>query len=242
MGWVSNSKRQKWTDREARRGRPPKGATQLSREAILDAAMKVIDVDGVASISMRSVARQLGVDAKSLYNHVDGKDGLLDAVAEHILAGIDIPEPTGATGEDLRAIAQAFRARTLRHPHAATLVLTRQLGSYAGLKPVEAVLSVLRAAGFSVEDAVHLLRTFVAMLIGTILREVNAGPTFGISDVEGIANRRAALEHSGLPAVVEAAPYLARFDSDNEFHYAVGLAIDNVMAQLSRTIPTPNLV
>ena len=93
------------------------------------------------------------------------------------------------------------------------------------------MLTVLLAAGFSVDEAVHLLRTFVATLIGTILREVNAGPTFGVSNVEGIASRRAALEQSGLPAVVEAAACLARFDRETEFAFAVDLAIDNILAR-----------
>ncbi|NUT50476.1 MAG: TetR family transcriptional regulator, partial [Saccharothrix sp.] len=69
----------------ARRGRPPKGESRLSREAIVQATLRVIDAEGVSAVSMRAVGRVLGVDAKSLYNHVDGKDGLLDAVAEHIL-------------------------------------------------------------------------------------------------------------------------------------------------------------
>jgi TetR/AcrR family tetracycline transcriptional repressor len=237
MGFVSTTERRSPTDQaqQARRGRPPKGATQLSREAILNAAIEVIDTAGVASITMRSVARQLGVDAKSLYNHVDGKDHLLDVVAERVLAGMDIPEPTGATGDDLRAIAHAFRARTLQYPQAATLVLTRQLSSFAGLAPVEAVLFVLRAADFSPEEAVHLLRTFVATLIGSILREVNAGPTFGVSDAEGIARRRAVLEQSGLPTVSEAAVYLAQFDSEAEFDFTINLTIANVLARLPAT-------
>jgi TetR/AcrR family transcriptional regulator, tetracycline repressor protein len=218
--------------RPSRRGRPPKGSAQLSREAIATAAVGVIDREGVASISMRAVARQLNADAKSLYNHVDGKDGLLDAVAEHILAGMEIPPATGATDVDLRAIAKSFRAVALRHPEAATLVLTRQLASRAGLAPVEAVLSVLRSAGFSPEEAVHLMRSFVAMLVGTLLREVNANNTFGVSDTEGIALRQAALAQSGLPRVAEAAPHLARLDKEAEFEFTVDLAIDNVLGRL----------
>jgi len=186
---------------------------------------------------MRVVARQLGVDAKSLYNHVEGKDGLLDAVAENILGGMDIPPPTGETGNDLRAIARAFRAAALRHPQAATLVLTRQLASYAGLAPVEAVLSVLRAAGFHAEEAVHLVRTFLATVIGTVLREVNAGTTFGVTDVDGIALRRVALVQSGLPHVAEAAPYLARLNREAEFDFALDLTINNLLARLPSTLP-----
>ncbi|MFB9908847.1 TetR/AcrR family transcriptional regulator C-terminal domain-containing protein [Allokutzneria oryzae] len=216
----------------ARRGRPPKGTAQLSREAILDAAIAVIDAEGADALSMRTVGRHLGVDAKSLYNHVEGKEGLLDAVAEHILAGIEIPEPTGSLQHDLRAIARAFRRSALAHPQAATLVLTRQLSSLAALSPTEAVVSVLLRAGCSPEETVHLLRSLLATVVGTLLREVTADPAFGIGDVEGIARRRDVLERSGLPGLAETAQHLSRCDHDEEFDFAVDLVIEGVAARL----------
>ncbi|MCX2947413.1 TetR/AcrR family transcriptional regulator [Lentzea sp. NEAU-D7] len=209
-----------------RRGRPR--TPLLSRDSIVAATLRVIDTEGVAGVGMRSVARALGVDAKSLYNHVDGKDGLLDAVAEHLLGGLVLPEPTGDAHRDLRAIAQAFRARALAHPGAAPLVLTRQLSSLEGLAPVDAVLKVLLAAGAGAEEAVHLLRMLLATLIGTLLREVSAAPAFGGDDGE----RREALQASGLPAVVRTAPHLAEFDRDAEFEYAVDLAVTAVLARI----------
>ncbi|GAB2551023.1 TetR/AcrR family transcriptional regulator C-terminal domain-containing protein [Nocardia heshunensis] len=181
---------------------------------------------------MRAVARVLEVDPKSLYNHVDGKDGLLDAVAEHLLGSIELPTRTGDLRTDLRAIATAFRDRALLHPAAAALVLTRQLASVAGLAPIQAVLEILRAAGCAPNEAVHLLRTMLAALIGTVLREVNAGPVYGTSDTAGIAARQTILEQSGLPAVVEAAPYLARFDSQAEFDFTIDVALDAVIARI----------
>ncbi|MEV6560920.1 TetR family transcriptional regulator [Nocardia sp. NPDC051756] len=217
----------------ARRGRPPKGAGQLTRAGIVEATLTVIDGEGVGAVGMRAVARVLGVDPKSLYNHVDGKDGLLDAVAEHLLGSIELPTRSGDLRIDLRAIADAFRQRALRHPSAAALVLTRQLGSVEGLLPTQAVLEVLRSAGCDPEQAVHLLRTVLATLVGTLLREVDATPTYGTTDVPGIAARRTTLEQSGLPAVIEAAPYLARFDSQAEFDYTMDLALDALVARIS---------
>jgi AcrR family transcriptional regulator len=221
-----------------RRGRPPKGEERLSRAAIVEAALAVIDAQGLDSVGMRSVAAQLGVDAKSLYNHVDGKEGLLDAVAEHVLASIRNPALTGVLVDDLRAIAHAFRDAALARPLAATLVLTRQLSSLAGLAPVEAVLSVLRRAGCPPAESVHLLRTLLATSIGTILREAQAGPTFGASATAAIARRKKTLEASGLPTLVEAAPYLARCDHAAEFDFAVDFMAAAVAARVA-AIPRP---
>jgi AcrR family transcriptional regulator len=216
----------------ARRGRPPKGESQLSRDAIVRATLRVIDADGVAAVSMRAVGRVLGVDAKSLYNHVDGKDALLDAVTEHVLGGMALPARTGDVRADLRAIAYAFREPALAHPEAAALVLTRQLGSLEALAPVEAVLAVLRDAGCPAEESVHLLRMLVATLVGALLREVNAGPTYGTTDLAGIAQRRDVLAGSGLSAVAAAAPFLARFDGAAEYEFAVDLALDALVARI----------
>ena len=216
-----------------RRGRPPKAEAQLTREAIRVAALAVIDDEGSSAVSMRSVSRRLGVDAKSLYHHVDGKDDLLDAVAEYVLAQMNTPTLTGRLEVDLAALAHEFRRVTLAHPEAATLVLTRQLTSLAGLGPVEAVLSVLRRAGSSSEQAVALVRVLLATLIGTLLREVAAGPTFGSDDVDAIDARRRDLEQSGLPEVAAAAPHLARFDREREFATMIESMVALVAAQLN---------
>ena len=110
----------------ARRGRPPSGASTLSRAAIVQAALAVLVADGAAALSLRSVARRLGVDPKSLYNHIDSKDALLDAVAEHVLSRMVVPRLSGNLKTDLVAIAHAFRAAALSsNREAATLVLSR---------------------------------------------------------------------------------------------------------------------
>ncbi|WP_433667090.1 TetR/AcrR family transcriptional regulator [Nocardia sp. CA-136227] len=220
------------TSSAPRRGRPPKTKTaQLSREAIREAALSVIDADSVEAVTMRSVGGVLQVDPKSLYYYVDGKDDLLDAVAEYLLEQLRPPEATDSVAHDLRAWAHEFRRITLAHPKAATLVLTRQLSSTAGLAPVEAALAVLRRTGCGPEEAVHLMRTLLATLIGTLLREVSAGPTFGTADPTGIAERQKTLESAGLPQIGLAAPYLARFDRDREFDYTIDLVIQLITSR-----------
>lgn len=209
------------TSRHPTRGRPPKGAAKLSRSAIVEAALAEIEAAGLSGFGMRSVARRLGVDAKSLYNHITDKEALLEAVAKHILSTMVLPEPTGELPADIRAFAQAFRQHALSHPQASLLVLTRPTPSIASLVPVEAALALLASAGIEGVAAVHLLRTFLATLIGMVLREVDAAPTFGGSDPDAIARRRRLLEASGLPHVHASAGQLARFDRDEAFDHAV---------------------
>lgn len=150
-------------------------------------------------------------------------------VAEYILEQLRMPASTDSIEADLRALMHEFRRVTLAHPEAATLVLTRQLSALAGLAPIDAVLTVLRRTGRTPDEAVHLLRTLLATLVGTLLREVSAGPTFGTDDADGIAERQHALETSGLPQVTLAAPHLARFDRDREFENTVDLLVHVLM-------------
>ncbi|WP_418004423.1 TetR/AcrR family transcriptional regulator [Mycobacterium sp. PDNC021] len=205
----------------------------MTRSTIREAALQVIDDDGIAAVSMRSVSRLLGVDAKSLYHHVADKDDLLDAVAEHLLGQLRPPTPTGDLRTDLRALAYEFRRVTLAHPEAATLVLTRQMSTLAGLTPVDALLSILRQAGANPEQSVRLTRVLVAAVVGMLLREVSAGPTFGSGNPADIATRHSELEGSALPEVVACAPFLARFDRDEEFASGVDLMVDFVAVQLA---------
>ncbi len=216
-----------------RRGRPPKGARQLSTGDIVQATLQLIDREGVDAVSLRAVARTLGVDAKSLYNHVDGKDGLLDVVAEHLLASIAIPTVTGDPFTDLRSIAHAFRNNALEHPSAAPLVLTRQMTSVRGLAPVDAILGILRNVGLPPDEAVHTLRFLVATVIGTLLREVHAGPTFGTTDEQLLTERTAEFSASGLPHVTEASENLATFHAEKEFNRTLDIAFAAVLPNLS---------
>ncbi|HEY3467004.1 MAG TPA: TetR/AcrR family transcriptional regulator C-terminal domain-containing protein [Amycolatopsis sp.] len=209
-----------------RRGRPPKDADPLSRDRILRAALDLVDEEGLDAVSMRKLARRLDVDPMSLYNHVDGKDALLDGIAEVLLAAIPAPSPGADLRTTMAALARDFRAAMLGHPRAAPLVLTRQLASLTALAPVEAVLAPLLAAGYPPERAVHGLRAVLAFLIGTLMREVNAAPTFSGADPEGHRRRLADLEASGLPAVVTAAPYLAVCDHEAEFEFGLRILLD----------------
>lgn len=193
----------------------------LSRERILLAGLALVDEEGLDAVGMRKLARRLGVDPMSLYNHVDGKDALLDGIAEVLLAGVPAPPADAGLRETMSALAHGFRAALLGHPRAAPLVLTRRLASMTALGPVEAVLAPLLAAGVPPERAVHGLRAVLAFLIGTLMREVGAAPTFG-----GSARRLADLTASGLPAVAAAAPYLAVCDHEAEFEFGLRIMLD----------------
>jgi TetR/AcrR family transcriptional regulator, tetracycline repressor protein len=208
-----------------RRGRPPRGKALLSRDRVLDVASRLLEEVGVEQLSMRRIAVELGVDTMSLYNHVENKDALLDGIAERFLDTIEIEAPTGNLRADLTAQANTFREAATRHPRAATLLLTRALGSMTGLAGTDAALGALRAAGLSAEQAVRGFRAIFAYLVGTVLREVSVGPTYSGQNLGGIHERRAQLRAAGLEHAVEAADHLAVCDHDVEFEFGLGIIL-----------------
>ncbi|QWF84774.1 Tetracycline repressor protein class G [Amycolatopsis sp. CA-230715] len=198
---------------------------RLTPDRIVRTAIAMAEADGLDQVTMRGLARRLEVDAMSLYNHVPGRPALLDAITQQVLAGIELPVPTGNLGTDVRGAAHAFRAATLRHPNCAPLVLTRQLSSSAGLAPVDTVLGVLTRAGLSPERAVHAVRAILAYLVGTLLRETTSGPAFSGTDAGAAEQRLAELSGSPFPHVVASARHLATCDHAAEFDFGLDLLI-----------------
>jgi TetR/AcrR family tetracycline transcriptional repressor len=219
-------------DGKPRRGRPAGGSPVLTRERIVAEAVTLVEEAGLGAITMRGLARRLNVDTMSLYHHIDNRDALLDQIAELVLARIQLPRVAGVFRDDVLALAQAFRRVVLQYPHCAPLVLTRQLASFTALAPVEAVLSILGAAGLPPDRAVHVMRSVLAFLIGTLLREVSASPTFSGENLGGVERRRAELTASKLPHVGAAAPYLAICDHAEEFAFGLDLLVTAVELQL----------
>ncbi|MFE2963702.1 TetR/AcrR family transcriptional regulator C-terminal domain-containing protein [Streptomyces sp. NPDC059340] len=142
----------------------------------------------------------------SLYNHVDDKTDVLDAVADVIPQGIEIRDVDAMSWQDgLRGLARAFRAVALKYPHSATLVPARRLNALAAVPVVEAALRVPARAGLEGAAAVHALRAFIAFLIGTLAREVGSAPTYAGANPGVVAGRERDFVKSGLPAVAAAA-------------------------------------
>lgn len=207
------------------RGRPRRGDSVLSRDRVLDVAARLLDEVGAEQLSMRRIAAELGVDPMSLYNHVANKDALLDGIAQHFLESLLLPAPSGELRTDILALANAFRGAAQRRPGAATLLLTRVLGSMTGLAAVDAALGVLQAAGLSPEQSVRGFRAVFAFLVGTVLREVSVGPTFSGQNLGGLGERRTELESAGLAHTADAAAHLAVCDHTEEFEFGIGLLI-----------------
>jgi AcrR family transcriptional regulator len=151
----------------ARRPRIP-----LTRERALDAAMRLADAEGLDALTMRRLAKELGVEAMSLYHHVANKDDILDGMADMVFSEIELPSHDVDWRTAMRQRASSQRAALLRHPWALSILESRSSPGPATLRHHDAVLGRCRAAGFSVAMSAHAFSLIDSFLYGFVLQEL----------------------------------------------------------------------
>jgi AcrR family transcriptional regulator len=144
---------------------------KLTRESVVSAAVDLADREGIAALTMRSLARHLGVEAMSLYHHLPNKEALLDAMVDRVYAAIELPPPDGDWRSGLRNRSESVRTVLLRHPWALPLMESRHAPGPANLAYHEATIACLRAAGFGPAQVAHAYAVIDAFVYGFVLQE-----------------------------------------------------------------------
>jgi AcrR family transcriptional regulator len=140
---------------------------RLSRERAVATALGVLDHEGPEAVTMRRVAREMGVPLMSLYRHVRSKDELDGALVEALIAGVRPAAADPSWDASLRAWATAYRAMVMRHPRAAPLLASRPAAAYRGrAHDVEAALRLLGDAGLAPAAARVQLRAALVAITG----------------------------------------------------------------------------
>lgn len=139
----------------------------LDRDRIGRAALARIEAGGLAALSMRALAADLGREAMSLYHHVDGIEGVLDAAVDELF---DVLLRTPAQDPDARrslaAFADGYLALADAYPHAFPLLATRLLHTPRALAAVGRVLGLLQELGLGQRAALRQARILAAYLNG----------------------------------------------------------------------------
>jgi AcrR family transcriptional regulator len=206
----------------------------LTRDRVIEAAMKVMDEEGLDAVSMRRVAREVGVEAMSLYHHVEDKEDLLDGICELVMAEFDFPEPVDDWAENCRRGARAWRNLLQAHP-AVMRLFAEQRGpvrSIDSMRPMEFALGILRGSGLSDRDTAQAFHAFGGYIQGFVMMEL--GSIAGGSDEEHMkmhAELAAALPGE-FPALQAVSRYFAECDSDEQFEFGLELVIRGLEAKV----------
>lgn len=231
-----------------RPARPP--AQRLSREAIIDAALAQIDASGAQSLSMRSLAQDLGVEAMSLYRYVHGKEDLLEGVVallmSDLLTNLDAQLAEHWQGY-LQTTAHQVRRIAIEHPRVFPLIATRHPAApwlRPPLRSVEVVNGFLAAMighGFTDQQAVDAYRSFSSFLLGQLLLEsaVRGAETAPVGEPldEGgasIPERDGAQRLEDAPEVFRLRNMLSEDRSDEEFEVSLEALLDRIAQTVAR--------
>ena len=212
-----------WLQKRALRRTRRGGASALSRESIVEAALALVDEEGLEALTVRRLADRLGVTMMAMYWHVRDKAQLLDLVGEALLAAVELPARSDDWRADLRALLHAARATLHRHPNAAVLAFGRARYGPSGLAMFERLLEILSDAGFNDERAGLAYMALYNLLRGNWSSEASAR-----LDGEAMAGYRdylAALPASRYPRAAVVGPALFRSDPAGFFAFAVDTMI-----------------
>lgn len=223
---------QRLPERPGRRRREP-----ISREAIVTAAIQLLDREGLAALSMRRLAEELGTGAASLYWHVGSKDGLLDLVLDEIIGEQQVPDPDPARWqEQLKEVARIMRRASLRHPYVVRISIGRIPMGPNALQYSERVLGILRAGGLPPRLAVQGYLVLIATVNGFTVDETGVedssapdrDPARLAEAAEMARDYIASLPTNLFPNMTSLASEFALADPDERFELLLDIFVDGL--------------
>ncbi|MDA0564769.1 TetR/AcrR family transcriptional regulator C-terminal domain-containing protein [Streptomonospora sp. S1-112] len=216
--------------------------TTLTPRAVVDGALALADAHGLETVTIRRLATELGVTPMALYWHFRSKDDLLDGMVDRVYDRVHdriaaTLDPSAPWQRQLRGVLEAMVEVLRAHPATAPLLATRGTMSESGLRATEAVLGVLRRAGFSPDEATQVARHALSTVTDLVGQAGRATAPAEETDEAAAARRRArahlaALPPDRFPHVIEAAGPLSACE-DPDAHYAFGL--DLLLAGIETT-------
>ena len=207
----------------------------LTERTIAEAALALIDQEGIDGLSMRKLAGVLGSAPMAVYTYFPDRNAVLDAAAQVLYGLIEAPTDESLPPEEtVRRIMHAVRAVINAHPRAASLITRYPPRTADALAFVEAGFRSFRRAGISPQDTARSYRALVAYSIGTAEIEVNGYfGAYPATSVTGASMDEPSFARH-LPNVLEVAPALAGQDDAEEFDYGLNLMLESVAHRRDR--------
>jgi AcrR family transcriptional regulator len=211
-------------------GPSAKPRAPLSRERVLRAALVLADKGGIDSLTMRRLGQELGVEAMSLYNHVAGKDDILDGIVDLVFGEIALPSDPAHWKAEMRKRAISAHEALLRHPWATSLMQSRTTPGPATLLHHNSVLGNLRGAGFTLVMAAHAFSVIDGYVYGFALQQINLPLQSREQAAEVGQNllRQLAGEYPHLAEMITEHAMKPGYDYAKEFEFGLDLILDGL--------------
>ena len=195
----------------------------LSRERVLEAAVRLADRAGIESLTMRKLAQELGVEAMTLYYYVAKKDDILSGIVDMVVREFELPSPTEDWKPAIRQSAISAHDVLVLHPWAANLLLSGPIVSNARLRYMDSILGKLRHGGFSPEMTDHAYHALDSHVFGFTLWQV--GIAAGMDQqTDSISTFLENLDVDAYPHLAEhVEQHLQERTADDESEFVFGL-------------------
>ena len=216
-------------------GRPRAGQEPLTRERILEAALRVVDGEGMEALSMRRLAAELGVNPMSIYHHLPGKGAVISGLVGLVFSGMRVP-PTGGLPwrGRVRAYARAHREVVRSHPNLALEIVSDAAAvSEAVLSGAEPLYGALEEAGLAPAMVVRAADSLVDFVHGFVLGEAS-NPSGQFDVGSEVLTRIEARPAGEIPALRRVFGALgeegARYDFDAGFEAGLDIFVGGIEA------------
>nr|WP_042197215.1 TetR/AcrR family transcriptional regulator [Kibdelosporangium sp. MJ126-NF4]CEL22814.1 Transcriptional regulator, TetR family [Kibdelosporangium sp. MJ126-NF4]CTQ89955.1 Transcriptional regulator, TetR family [Kibdelosporangium sp. MJ126-NF4] len=205
---------------------------KFTRDQLQAAALALVDDQGLAALTMRSLAAKLGTGPMTIYNYVDGREGLEHLVSEAVMATASWDTtPSGDWANDVLAVAEGMWRAVRAHPHTIPLILTLRTIDIATLRPAEALLAALAGSGRSGTELLVAFRTVSGFVTGFAQAEL-AGP-LSLARGENLdtqTDRIKDLPSEEFPKLIEIAHAAATSDPETEFRAGMTVILTGLKA------------
>ncbi len=199
-----------------------KSGEPLTRQRVLEAALRLLDQEGLEGFSMRKLGALLGVEAMSLYNHVESKRAVFDGVIELLIMQAPLPlRPRATPREELWAIAHAFRDVLRAHPRVLPLVATSPLRTSASLVMLDHLLETLHQAQITGVQSIYALQCLVGFIVGHTLLGTGTQAVAGLEPGPNGPMVWQQFPADHYPRLHMLLPELAQWNADQEFDFGL---------------------
>ena len=225
------------------RGESDRGERRpLTRKAIVDAALALLDRDGLSGLSMRKLAQELDAGAASLYWHVGDKEELLSLLLDRIVGESKIPAPDPANWqEQVKEMGRETRRLLQRHRDAAQISMGRIPAGPESLPVLERYLAVLAAAGLPPRVIAYAADMFALYVGGFAFEESLRVPPLGDASASTaqLADYYRSLPPDAFPTLVGLADDLTAGDADERFEFGLELLVRGLEAMVAKRADKP---
>ncbi|WP_406165770.1 TetR/AcrR family transcriptional regulator [Streptomyces canus] len=220
-----------------RRRRPTRSGTVLSEGLIVETALRMLREHGSKGLTARRLGLALDADPSTLYRYFRGMDDLTLAIGDALIGqALEGWAPTGRWRHDLRAVGLRIHAAYVAHPQAAVLTTSRVTGRANELAVDEAVLDILRRAGFPLPDTVRICHAFIDQTLAFAALDAAslALPSAALDADESMwRSTYARLPGDRYPRIAEAAPLLATRMVTSAYPTALDMLLASAERELS---------